>query len=801
MKDVNTFSEINLKVLIRKILKRKLLFAISIILCLAVAYIYIKLAIPMYEVKTLLLIDSSGNSRMLGESKYVEGKVGQIGTVKNLNNEIVTLKTFNLVNRAIKELDFGVSYYFGDWLKKEEKYNNFPFKVEINDLSNQLYGELFKVELLNANEFRLSIKVDEFEVGNPTTKMIQKIKKEFEYSETFSYGEEIKHEYFQFVINDSDSSSDLSDFIDGDLFFELHSEKSLTKSYLAKMEVNQVDLNSSILRIKSTGPVLKKELDFLTVLGEKFIESKITERDEIASSKAQFIENQLLSIADSLDKAERNLEVFRKGAKAVDLNKTATNALDQLQDLESDRGRIALNVKYYYTMLDYLRDDQEYDKIIAPSVVGIEDPVLNENLAELKRLNSERTDLNFYKGRKSNDLIMINKQIENKKHALEENLKSLVHSSELALKSTNARIGTLESTINRLPSSEKKLLSYQRKSTLYENLFNYLTQELAKTGIARAENIPDTKILDTPSMVGNGPVSPQKKVIVALAVFIGLLLPFLWIVYHDLFDESDVDSEDLDSLTTLPIVGNINRMQNGEKMLDPTAQNRLIDESFRDLSANLQFLIRDKTKKVIGVNSKISNDGKTFCATNLSCSLAKEGKKILLIDLNFRNPQIALAIGEKIVSDLSGFLKGETHHVDDIIHTYKPLTNLHYIPTYSDSKNPNNLILSERLSTIIDDARHKYDYIILDSPAFGIVSDYLLISKFVDIHLFVLRKDISKLANISSIEKLIDKGNMELAFMVFNGFETRSKKNSYPIFENENAKQNGVSAFSVKKSF
>ncbi|MCB0581347.1 MAG: AAA family ATPase [Phaeodactylibacter sp.] len=778
----NLYADLNLEGLLKKIWEKKLLFAFSVILCAGIAYVYAKVTPPLYAVKTTLLIDSDGNSRKLGDSKYVEGGVGLIDMEKNLSNEMGILKSYSLMEKTMQDLNFQVSYYAGTWYKEREAYGYFPFEVELIDTSAQMYGARFYVEILSDQRYRLSVSAEEFDVSNPANGTTRTVERDFEFSDTFFFGKEVVHDYFHFIVKKPDYKVVLEDFEGQELSFQINSISGLAKAYSSKLEVSQVDINASILKLNSLGQVPKKEIDFLNKLTEHYIQSKLDERDEIALNKESFIREQLANVTDSLAKAELRLEAFRSRAQAVNLTQTATNALNQVQDLQSTKAQLELKTKYYNSLLEYLSDTSSIDKIIAPSVAGIEDPLLNDNLLELKRLYSDRSRLKYFKGNKSYDLEIIDQQIKATTRSLRENLKNLINSSMLALNNLDKQILGYEGTISQLPSSEKQLLNYQRKSNLYENLFNYLSQELAKTGIARAEDIPDTKVLDAPRMVGDGPVEPQKGMLIILGFLIGLILPLGLVIVQHSIDEKIQDIAQLEAATKIPVAASIAHDYSEVK---PTLANDVqlewqVQESFRDLCAKIQFLITDPAQNVIGLTSTVPNEGKTFCALNLGVNFARGGKKTLIIDSDFRVPSQLKEDGALKKKGFSDYLKSESVSIEEIIHVNEHTPNLHYIPTrIEENFNPQELLTSPRLAPLIQNLKGAYDYIIIDSPAVGLVSDFLLVSKFLDIQLFVIRRKVSKISFLYGLEKLIKKGRMKNTFLIFNDAIGKSFKYGY----------------------
>ncbi len=797
----NTSGEVNLRNLIKKIYDRKIYFLISLFICVIIAYAYIKIATPIYEVSTSLLIDPSGQNRQLGQSKYVDGGIGLIEAEKNLYNEIAILKSYSLIEQAFEDLNFDVSYFTGSTFKKSEHYQYFPFEVEVLKNRAQLYGALFQVEIIDTGKFKLSVKTRNFSVFNPVDETIQEMKSPFEFSKVYGFGDPIEHDFFNIKINKTNLSADTEVFKDKKLLFQVHSLQGLANEYFEKLEVNQVDIQASILKLNVSGPCPQKEIDFLKALSRAFINRKLLERDEIAAGKESFIRAQLKSIGDSLQIAEKKLQSFKSGTNAVDLTRSASNALDRLQALETDKGQIALNIKYYQSLLNYINDNQAIDKIVAPSVAGINDPLLSENLVELKRLHNEKTRLEFYKGAKSYDIVLIKEQIVSTTNALKENIRNLINTARLQLKDRNQQIAQFESTISQLPQNEKQLVNYERESTLYGNMYNYLNQELAKTGIARAEDISDTKVIDKARQLGDAPIAPQKLLIMLLAVIIGFLIPLIGLIFSDGSQDRLQTAEQIEQFSAIPLLANIGHFNNSLSSLANYKSDREKEETFRNLSANLQFRIPGVEHNVIGITSALQGEGKTFCALNLAVNYANAGKKTLLIDLNFRNPVLARGLNLEQVPDLKTYILNASFSAERICHQHQDIPNLFYTVTKAPEPNPHLFLTNKRLDTLITALKYEYDYIIIDTPAIGLVSDYLLIAKHTDINLFVCRKGKSNVSHLNDIEELIRKGSMKNPFIVFNGTSTKIKVNPAYTENNFPGKANPVQRLlNLKKS-
>ena len=768
--------EVNLKLFIQRMYRHKWMYLLSLAVCLVIALIYIKLATPKYEVATSILLDPSGNSRVLGESQYVEGGVGLIEMEKNLYNEIGIIKSFSLINQTVDDLDFEVSYHAGNFLKTKEYYGYFPIKVSLIDAETQLYNIPFEIKLLANDKFRLTINASNFKVSNPANGTTRKVDKKFSFTRIYSFGERVTHNYFNFTIEKPLYEVYPEDFADMDLQFIVHHIDDLSNDYLSKLEVNNIDIQASIFRLVTTGNVVDKEVAFLKRLTENYVQNKLVSRNKIASSKEAFIRNQLALVADTLLKAEAALEDFKKNKRAVNLGVTAINALDQSQNLQMERAKIAMDLEYNKSLIDYVENNKNSDDFAIPTSTGINDPQLNENITELKRLYAEKSRKKFFVTENNQEMSILNSQINETTEALLNDLKNANRSSQFALEGLNQQIGRYNGVISSLPTREKQLLNIQRQSNLYENLFNYLSQELAKTGIARAESISDTRVLDEARMVGDKAVAPQKMLILLLAFLLGIIFPLAWMLW---FSPNDVihNIGQIMANTDLPVIASVTYHDTKSKKSKSDISLWNIKESFRDLTANLRFIRPKEGCSVLGITSIMPEEGKTFCAINLAISLAESGKKTLLIDTDLRNPSVVHGIKKIEGKGLSNYLQGSISKLKDIIYPHEKLGNLKFIPTSVAEGNIHELLSGDKMKALINDLRVDYDYIILDTPAVGLVSDFKLFADEIDINLFVVRRAIAKIGFLTDLEKLIPKGKRKKSCIIFN--DTLEKYHKY----------------------
>ncbi|MFT7452390.1 MAG: tyrosine-protein kinase Etk/Wzc [Patescibacteria group bacterium] len=812
----NPFADVNVKFILKKILRRKWLFILSLAIFIPLAYLYTKIAKPVYQCATTIMIEEETVTKIGGSKEF---DFNPLKEEKNLNNEIALIRTHSMIKKSVAPLGFNINYYSGTWYGKKEKYGLFPFEVLLIDSSSQLYGAYFEVVPKSDTEFELLIEEDEFAVSDPKTNTTHDVEQEYKYQQTHKFGESIKTDYFHLVVQANGSTASKSAFADKQLFFKLKTLDGIANSFKGDLKVDQPDLSATVIRLQTEGPVPKKQLMFLEQLSKNYIKSKEDARRAYANSKKAVLEKAIAETTVSMKEAERNLESFQTRTKTFDIPVQTSDALEKISKLESEKQQFDLDVDYFNQVLLSLKDTGNIDAILSPAIVGIEDPLLNENLVQLKEYYSELTEKSQYLGEKNKDLRTLRDQIRSTTNQLKGSLSSLIDKSLLESRNRDSRIVELQQTVAVLPANDQLSLNLKRKYDLAVKKYEFLSNELSKTEIAEIEKIMDARILEPPRKKGDGPVAPQKQLIMLLGGMAGLLFPFLFIVLFDPYDEDLTEIKQLEKYSNLPIVGSVAHFSEKKGIFSGSSEDSRwqVEESFRDVCTNVQILLPDEDHNVIGVTSTVPNEGKTFCALNMAINLAASGKKVLLIDSDLRNSDLLQKMGvekNKNLADrvvlangsaneakdiatqggswfeyngqsvkvkgLLNYLSGEVQDLSKVIHSYKEEPTLKFIPAnLIDGENPHRLLADKRFEVLIKEAKKEFDYVVIDSPPVGLVSDYLLISKFIDLHLIVVRRNVSKFSYLQGIEKVKRTGRLKKVLLLFNDAVGKSLKYGY----------------------
>ncbi len=773
---------IDIKSLLAKIVSKWYYFAIALPVFIGLAYLYLQIATPVYKVTSSIIIGDESSSTLNTEDFF--GEMGLFGNQENIENEIAILKSYKLVNKAVELLDLKVSYYEKGTFRDKEMYLSAPFKVKYDSSHLQPFNKAFDIEFIADNIYVISFDEKDFFASVPATGKRDFINEYF-FVDTIHVGQACSSDYFKFTIEHSDSFKEGFSKQEKLYSFKMKNLEAVTESYRNALTIEPYSTEASVLEIKLEGTVVKKEMDFLNKLGEVYLANQLEKKDLTALTTIDFIDQQILQITDSLQGAEAQLENFRKEKNVIDISFTASNAAVQLQTLETEQSNLKVKDQYYQFLLDYL-ENSDFNSIIAPASIGIEDPLLNASIVELKQLNSQKVALSYTASEKSKELAILNLQIENLKKTLTENVKNIIESSKIALGDINKRIAEVRYVLNKLPENERNLVNIQRKFDFSDNLYNYLLQKRAEAGIAKASSMPENEILDQARMIGDEPVSPKKLPIYIIAVFFSLLVPLSLIVIQDFFDDKIKDTDQLDKLTSIPLLGSISRKSNDDVTILNSPQSGLA-ESFRGLRVNMQFLGAEKDNRIIGFTSTISGEGKTFCSFNLGLILATSGKKTVIVGADLRKPKL----GEQFDTikykngnnngnsqdnlGLSSYLIDQAD-LEDIIQKSQ-ISDLDVITSGSIPPNPTVLLESSKFAKLLDELKDIYDYIIVDAPPLGLVADYFIIKRYTDINIYVVRQDYSRVKFIEDIDKIYQSKKLNNLSVILN--DVKKSKSAY----------------------
>ncbi|MBK8414804.1 MAG: polysaccharide biosynthesis tyrosine autokinase [Bacteroidetes bacterium] len=630
---------------------------------------------------------------------------------------------------------------------KSTKANHFLVDGKVLDAT--FYGAPFFVNILDKQKYKLTL-----EFGA------------YKYSKIHKFGEPVVNDKFSLIIN-SDSTivgKNSVNLAETRYLFRINDRAYLVKQYKQTLQLSMGE-EATVIEAFIEDEVPEKAVDFLKVLTEMYLENSVSVQKEINENTLAFIDGQLKEVEDILNGVESNLEQFQRSRNAVNPEGEQGVYLQQKVDFETQRAQLGIRLR----SLDYLYEQLTSGTdggAISPALLGdAPDPAMGSAFTELSALQQRKTNL-LFSNTPSSPVV---KEVEAQLSIARQNLISIVMNMRrnvtVQINSLSTQLGQFQGAMNQMPSTIRGLVNINRKVEINEKIYLFLLETRAQTVIEKAGIVADKSILEP--AITTGLERPIQQKILLGGVAVGLVLSFLLIFLKSIFYNFIHTKEDLTELTTLPIIGVIGKSKDAKTdylVVDKFPQS-LTSEAYRVVRTNLSYFSPKASSKVVLFTSSVASEGKTFNAINTGTILAKTKKKVVLVDLDLHKPKQANAFNLMNDVGVTSYLVGKSRLSEIIKET--PIENLQVILTGPRTPNASELILDPMLEEMINELKTMYDYVILDTPPVGLLSDALALMKFSDLNVYVLKAGFSKKDFVDIAHQIVEKNNVKhLVFLL-----------------------------------
>jgi tyrosine-protein kinase Etk/Wzc len=703
-------------------------FFISIVVCLGIAFWINYTSVPVYDVKTSILIEE-GKSML--DERFSSSLIVDNTSLRTAN-QVSILKSYSLVKRAIHRLDFRISYFSDDRFVLRELYKASPFRV-IPDTSSFLPANVpIDVEIESPTRFSVRIKAKAGRLYDVKHHQLEGSFDNLDIKVAGTIFYPVCYHNFKFTIIPA-SQADLKNVVGQHFHFVVNDDLTLVHQYL-NIDI-QENKASSLINVSVKGNNVCKLVDFLNTLSSEYLKKTLEKKNRIADNTIKFITTQLGDVADSLHFSEKTLQDYRTSHNVMDVSFQAQQVFTAMESLKNQRAELEIKNKYYDYIYNYLVGTKDGKDLITPSAIGIQDVTLNSFVSELIDLYSER--LVFNSKQENPYMVSNNLRIEDLRQSVLKNIETLSNSVKISLQDIDKRIAEVSSKSNKLPEAERNLIGIERKFKLNDELYTYLLTKRSETLIAKASYLPDHEVIDEATPDVYTLISPQKKHNYIIAIIIGLAIPTILLLLRDYLNTKIRQDEDIEAVCKFPILGHIIRSKENTPTVIADYPMSLTAESVRAIRTNFQFLAGGRKQHTILFTSSIQGEGKSFSALNLALSFALFKKKTILLNFDLRKPKLQDYLGVDMEMGLSAYLSGNAGLDDIIVKTrfeYLDVINVGAIPP-----NPMELIGGEYTRILFTELKQQYDYVLIDTPPVGMVADSWLLLEFSDVNFFVAR--------------------------------------------------------------
>ena len=743
-------------------------FVVSVIVCVALAWGYLRLTTPVYNISATVLIKDEkkgGGANMSSELEKM-GLNGFVSSSSNIENEIEVLSSRTLAREVVSSLGLFVTYMDKDEFPQRELYRTSPVLVSLTPQEADKLPQAMVVDmsLEPSGAMDVQIRVGEKEYQ----KQFEKLPAVFPTDEGT----------VAFFTNNDTLSSVRPESVTKERHITAYINRpfSVAKGYAGSLSITPTSKATSVVTVSLMNSNTRRGKDYIDKLLEMYNINANNDKNEVAQKTAEFIDERIGIISKELGSTERDLENFKRSAGITDLTSEAQIALTGNAEYEKKRVENQTQINLVMDLQRYLQGT-EYE--ILPANVGLQDAGVagaidryNEMVAERNRLLRTSTESNPA-------IVNLNASI----RAMRGNIQTTLDATLKGLEITRAELAREASRYSRrisdAPTQERQFVSIARQQEIKSGLYLMLLQKREENAIVLAAIANNAKIIDEAQADG-APISPKRMTIYLAALVFGIGIPVGAIYLIGLTKFKIEGRADVEKLTSLPVIGDIPLADEKTGAIAVFEnQNNLMSETFRNVRTNLQFML-ENGKNVILVTSTISGEGKSFISANLAISLSLLGKKVVIVGLDIRKPGLNKVFNiPKKEHGITQFLTNPATNLMGLVQPSDTNKNLYILPGGTVPPNPTELLARDGLEKAVETLKKNFDYVILDTAPVGMVTDTLLIGRVADLSVYVCRADYTRKAEFTLINELAENSKLPNLCIAINGLDLQKKKYGY----------------------
>ncbi len=715
---------------------------------LASAWLRIRYATPVYQQRSTLLIKDEFTKSSAVNEEAIFRDLGLIQGGPRLLNETQILKSRPIMTDVVLKLGLDVEYYVKGRVRISEVYPVGALKAALYEVSEDGYDVPFEITVLDVQRFRL---------------------KRGEKGSEHAFGEILELPEGKFIFTLANDNLPIREFR---VVFRRPDDAAA--GYVSSLNITLTNNYSSVLEMTFKSPIPKKGVDILNTLVEVYNQVTIDDNNKVGRNTIQFIDDRLKFLTRELSDVEGDLEQFKKSNEIpTEINSSVDNLLGQLLGNDKEMTRLEVQKSIMEGLETYLQDQLMLNE---PAPVNLlpENPQIAGLVNRYNDLLLERSRLMLAITPENPSLKNLNAQVDVFRQSILTTLRNNRTEIELTLNKARSQNQRYQSKIRTFPTKERGLLEIKRQQSIKESLFLYLLQKREETALSLAVAVPNSRVVD-PALNSGIPISPNKRSIYLLSLLIGLLIPSGFIYLRYLLTNTVQSEADISSQTNVPLLGTIAYKKVEDPVVVHANSRTAMAEMFRLMRTNLQFLTAGKGNQVILITSSSSGEGKSFVTLNLGITLALAEKKTIILELDLRKPKLIRYLTKQPSENgITHYLIGQLE-VDQIVQQSTLQPNLYYIASGPIPPNPAELLLTDRLKTLIERLREDFDYILLDTPPVGMVADALLLGERADCSLYVVRHGHTQKSTLQLIQELYTEKKLPQLALVYNGVKTGNR--------------------------
>lgn len=766
-------SSINFQTIYTAVILHWKWFVLSLIICMGCAMIYLRYKTPVYQAYAKLLIKDDDSRGRGGKSGVLTtSNLGIMSNSTGIDNEMEILSSLSIAQQAVRDLKLYVNYLLEGKVKDHLIYNSEPISVDLDPSHLEKLNYPISLEI---NRKGSSYTVTG-EYLNPKTGVMNSIEKT-----TTSFPTRIDTKTGIITLQ---SNGDRGLLPEGRaLKVTILSPKSVAAKYAGSLSVSQTSKTTTIAELVLKDESPQRAVDYLRQLAICYNRQANEDKNEIAVRTEEFINGRLEKINAELGSTEGSLEEYKKRNNMVELKMNAAQAV-QNQDVYSQKlAEANTQMALLNSISEYLNDPSNKYQTL-PSNVGLSDASATSLIDKYNDIVITRNRLLRSASESSPTVTPLTAQLDDLTSSIKRAMIQARKSMEIERNNIANMYGRYASQTNATPEQERILTQIGRQQDVKSGLYLMLLQKREENSISLAATADKGKLIDDPQYMGK--VSPKNSMIMLIALILGLAIPAGVIFIVNFMRYKIEGHDDVAKLTSLPILADVAIASETAKtkadIVVHENQNNQMEEVFRSLRTNLQFIMAEN-EKVVLFTSSTSGEGKTFTAANLAVSFALLDKKVVLVGLDIRKPRLAELF--EINDHQHGITNLLTQPDPTAADVKKQIlksgisNNLDILMAGPIPPNPAELVARKSLDQVIDILKETYDYVLIDSAPVGLVTDTLQIGRVANATVLLCRADYTPKEAFGYINDLAKEKKLPNMCVVINGIDMSKKKYGY----------------------
>ena len=753
-KSVNAGSAVPLTDILYRTLHHWPWVLLSLVVCVGAAVVYLLCTPKVYTTTASIMIKDEAAGKSAGAEDF--GDFGLFQNKTNIQNEITTLKSADLMEEVVRRLDLDMNYYIPGRFHDVVAYgSNLPVRVEMPGFAEN-GSALFRVEVDGAGKVSVSdvksgdLKSEERVQGAMNDTLMTVVGPMVVVAaEGYKPGEAVELNVVKAPVS------------------------ATAGGYESRMVIAMSGDKSSVINLTVTDQSTQRAQALLSTLIGVYNEYWIRDKNQIAVSTSNFINERLGVIESELGNVDSDISSYKSQHLIPDVSAASSMYMSQNQQISQQIMDLKNQLKQTLYIKSYLGAASDNEKML-PMNSGVANVDIQSQITDYNNLVLQRNSLLAKSSDKNPLVVQLNEQMDQMRHAILASVDNSINALNMQISSLQGSQASTTSKIASNPSQAKYLLSVERQQKVKESLYLFLLQKREENELSQAFTAYNTRVVNKPASFG--PTAPNTRNILMMSFLLGLAIPF-GVVYlmesnnTKVRGRKDVEHLAVPFLGELPQDGHEKKKEAGEAntIVVKGGKRDIINEAFRVLRTNVEFMCNSSEgNKVIAMTSFNPGSGKSFVSMNLGMAIALKGKKVLIVDGDMRHGSTSAYMGSP-AKGLADYLGGAVSEVDTLIVKTPECQNMQVLPIGSIPPNPTELLESPRFGELIGELKSRFDYVIIDCPPIEVVADAQIIDKFADRTFFVIRAGLFDRSMLPDLDRLYEEKKYRNMSFILNG--------------------------------